>query len=1583
MKSLPDFIEIGEKCGLKGEDLLTFARKELDAYKSELALEKKTELDKYERELRLEERRIKRVEAEKSSGGSNNAAAPGKPHAPNFKLEKFDDKKEDLDTWFTMFERKCSLFAIKEQDMKGHLYSCLSGKFAEALIAIDDSLTYEDTRNALLKRFNLTVDEYRKRFFNLQPRKDETMTGFGQRVDFCFEKWVSMASIEKKSYDELKDLVLSHILLNSCNSKLVAFWLERETKKFSNLVTTAEAFFQAHPDEDLFKQNNVFSGNAGYFSGNYNSGQNMSQSYGRGKFQRGHHDNRQFRGGYRQQGRGFQGNQNSHSGWYQNGSSNNSDQNWRGTRGRGQADMNWRGGSNDGRYENRGGWNDSRYENRSGWNDSRYGNRGGSNMVRNEQRGVSGDVRDENKGSNKKFGDENISQGKCCEVENWREVTPFVINQIEDKCFELPNCMNSLDQASSAGIGKVDHVYQGLLMVDGKQSEIRVLRDTGASVHAIHEDLVSTEQKTGKSITLITFGGKKEVFDTARIEVDTPFLKGVIEACILKGNVYPAEHRYYDVLIGNGLRNEKATDPSDQVVSKWLLEHGLLETANEVSTRASAKHKETDLKVKTYDFDISFAELAELQGKDISLQKYFDYVEKDAVKAPEGVVSFQIRNGLLVRLCRTHEEELIQIVVPEELRGRIIALGHDSLWGGHMGIEKTEDRVRTSFYWPGLHKDVRDYCLSCLECKKTSPQGKTFKAPLQVTPTIKRPFLRCATDLIGPLEMTEKKNRYILTLIDYATRWVEATPLKDITAEVIVEELMVFFSRIGIPSELLSDGGPQYTAQLMQEALKLLGINHALAAPYHPETNGLCEKANDTVKQMLRKVSADQPKKWDRLLPGVLFAYREVPQATTGLSPFEMVYGIKPRGPLSLLRDLWLQPDYDDIESKTHYQYVLDLKQRIESNCELACVRTKEQQALSKHYYDQKSKVRSLSVGDEVLLFLPTSASKLLAKWKGPYKVVEKVEGSNVNYMVDVDGKIKKYHINTLLHCPKRPDRLKTNLDKTENVVEKANSGLVEDQVPTILNKCCTVESNDVNCTQHAACALQTIDILKENRTAAAVSVIDQTNIDEEKEGVIPEIVLPSFSQKETYLDVKVSNDLTKEQSSEMNALLYEFRDIFSDVPSKTDCIEHNIQLTDNVPIQQKPYPLPLASEKIVAEEVQNMLNADVIQESDSPYASPIVLVKKKDGTHRFCIDYRKINKITRGDAHPIPDQEALFSKLAKAKYFTKIDMTKGYWQIGVQADSRQYTAFQAGGKLYEFKRMAFGLKNAPATFNKMMQSLFGDIDGSTFFFDDLTAFHEEWDTHIATLRIIFGIFRKNNLKGRPKKTEAGFTDVPLLGHHVGDGFLSPAAENVKKFLKITKPKNKKQVKSILGLVNYYGKFIPNLSTTLKPLQNLITKGAPERIIWTHDCEQALTSVQNCIFNDPKLLLCDIHELFFIQTDASDSGIGGCLLQKRDGELRPCLFVSRTLSKHERNYAVIEKEALAIIWTICKFARYLRCGRSFRLQTDHKPLEYIKTGALVNSRIARWALILQSFDFSVEYIPGHHNYFADFLSRNN
>ena len=487
MTSLAAFIAIGKECGLEGDKLLVFAKAELKAEEIKVKeAEEKAEAkakaeeirakEAFDRELRLEERRLQRAEAEKGTS----AAAPSKPHAPNFKLDKFDDKKDDLDNWFGIFERRCKMFSIKGNDMKAHLYSCLSGKYAEALLAIDESLSYVDTRNALLQRFNLTIDEYRKKFFNLQPRKDETMTGFGQRVDLCFEKWVSMATTEKKSYEEIKDLVMSHVLLNSCNSKLVSYWLERDTKGFKNLIQSAEAFFQAHPDEDMHKQNNVFTGNAGYYSGNENlKGQNAYQSFGRGKMYRGQYDNRQNRGGFnRQNGRGYtpanqpgfyHGNSQNDSGFYRtdyHNHSGNYQNSGRNQRGRGHADLNWRRGPNE---------------------------------VRND---------------NRSQGDSSMQRGKCCEVENWREVTSFVVSEIpeigvDSKCFKLPDCMEQNDanfvaKGNSASRGNIDHVYQGLLTVSGKTSDIKVLRDTGASVHAIHEELVTENQRTGKSVLLVT-----------------------------------------------------------------------------------------------------------------------------------------------------------------------------------------------------------------------------------------------------------------------------------------------------------------------------------------------------------------------------------------------------------------------------------------------------------------------------------------------------------------------------------------------------------------------------------------------------------------------------------------------------------------------------------------------------------------------------------------------------------------------------------------------------------------------------------------------------------------------------------------------------------------------------------------------------------------------------------------------------------------------------------------------------------------------------------------------------------------------
>ena len=393
------------------------------------------------------------------------------------------------------------------------------------------------------------------------------------------------------------------------------------------------------------------------------------------------------------------------------------------------------------------------------------------------------------------------------------------------------------------------------------------------------------------------------------------------------------------------------------------------------------------------------------------------------------------------------------------------------------------------------------------------------------------------------------------------------------------------------------------------------------------------------------------------------------------------------------------------------------------------------------------------------------------------------------------------------------------------------------------------------------------------------------------------------------------------------------------------------------------------------------MLRAGVIQESTSPYASPIVLVKKKEGTTRFCIDFRQVNRLTISDATPIPDQEQIFTKLSKAKFFTKIDMTKGYWQVSIEKKSRKYTAFRAGLKLYEFNRMPFGLKNAPATFNRMMSKLLGHRVDVVSFFDDVLIFSNTWDEHVKSIREVFAILRDSNLSIRPKKSEIGFFEIAFIGHVVGSGGLRPLSDNVSKILNIKVPKTKKQVRSIIGLVNYYAKFIPNTATILIPLFKLTEKGMPDKVIWTLDCQKALTDIQTKINQNLSLALPDICKPFYVQTDASNVGLGATLLQKQDGHLRPCFFLSRKLLDRETKYSVPEREGLGIIWALQKLSRYL-VGTKFYLMTDHKPLEFINKTKSVNARICRWALILQQFQFTCEHVKGSENVIADFLSRN-
>lgn len=275
-------------------------------------------------------------------------------------------------------------------------------------------------------------------------------------------------------------------------------------------------------------------------------------------------------------------------------------------------------------------------------------------------------------------------------------------------------------------------------------------------------------------------------------------------------------------------------------------------------------------------------------------------------------------------------------------------------------------------------------------------------------PIIGVPFQRVAVDLVGPIVPASSSGfSYILTVVDYATRFPEAVPLKNIDTKNVAEALFNIFTRVGFPEEILSDQGKQFQSDLMKEINRLLSIKQLRTTPYHPMTNGLVERFNGTLKAMLKRLCIEQPKEWDRFIPAALFAYREAEQDSLGFSPFQLLYGRTVRGPLMILKDLWIGNGISD-ETRTTYQHVIDLKDKLESMYQLAHNNLECSAKRYKESYDRKAKPRVLEVGEKVLLLLPKKKNKLELQWQGPFEVLEKK--GEADYKISVNGDEKFYH---------------------------------------------------------------------------------------------------------------------------------------------------------------------------------------------------------------------------------------------------------------------------------------------------------------------------------------------------------------------------------------------------------------------------------------------------------------------------------------------------------------------------------------------------------------------------------------------
>ena len=431
--------------------------------------------------------------------------------------------------------------------------------------------------------------------------------------------------------------------------------------------------------------------------------------------------------------------------------------------------------------------------------------------------------------------------------------------------------------------------------------------------------------------------------------------------------------------------------------------HGLIR-AKDRSGKSRVRDK------KDWESIVSRAELEQLQREDESLAEVRKACEEGVVKRGR---KYLWRDGLLY--CRHRESgsevEMEQIVLPWKCRKTVLHLAHTVPTAGHLGRKKTASRILSRFYWPTLFKDVADFCRSCQNCQKYTHK-RAKKAPLISLPIMSEPFERMAMDIIGPLPRSRSGCCYVLVLCDYATRYPEAVALKSIDAETIAEELIKVFARVGIPKELLTDQGTNFTSQLLAEVYRLLHVKALRTTPYHPQTDGLVERFNKTLKEMLRKTADEEGKDWDKLLPFVLFAYREVPQESTGYSPFELLYGREVRGPLDVMRESWETPQ--NVEEGV-LSYVLSMREKFEQMELLVQSNMRRAQRFQKQWYDKGAKQRQLQVGDYVLVLLPTSTSKFTAQWQGPYLVLKKV--GKVNYLVDMGDRKKRkrvFHVNML-----------------------------------------------------------------------------------------------------------------------------------------------------------------------------------------------------------------------------------------------------------------------------------------------------------------------------------------------------------------------------------------------------------------------------------------------------------------------------------------------------------------------------------------------------------------------------------------
>ncbi|CAF2400326.1 unnamed protein product [Rotaria sp. Silwood2] len=489
--------------------------------------------------------------------------------------------------------------------------------------------------------------------------------------------------------------------------------------------------------------------------------------------------------------------------------------------------------------------------------------------------------------------------------------------------------------------------------------------------------------------------------------------------------------------------------------------------------------------------------------------------------------------------------------------------------------------------------------------------------------------------------------------------------------------------------------------------------------------------------------------------------------------------------------------------------------------------------------------------------------------------------------------------------------------------------------------------------------------------------------------------VIPNTTQQTPTSTSSITNtihDLIKHlpltQRHQVERVLLKHQDVFdTSKPSvmKTNNVFHRIPIQQHhQPIQSYPYRRPAKETQIINEQVKEMLDNHIIRPSSSPWSSPVVIIKKKDGSPRFCVDYWRLNLITERDVYPLPRIDDIIDRLAGSQYFSTFDLKSGYWQIPIDEQDKKKTAFVTTDGLYEFNVLPFGLSNAPASFQRIMNSVLGVLrwDITLVYLDDIIIYSKSFEKHVQHLNLVLNALQKANVKLNAKKCSLVRKQLDYLGFRITQEGIKPTTANVKKTIDFPTPTSAKAAYSFIQMAQFYRRFIKDFASIAAPLNVFKTKNA--KFVWTPECQKAFDMLKQKLSQYPLLAFYDGKSKLKlkISTDASNMGIGGVLHQvTSNGHLQPIQYLSRSLSKREQKYSVVEKECLAMVWCITKLRPYLY-GREFTLITDHHPLCWLNKQLSKNGRLDRWSLQLQEYSFDIKHTSGSSNCVADCLSRN-